>query len=331
MNVKKAILATMIVSSMFVTLAGPIPAGAEAAQEQKQTDNKKVQIDKKIAAKLEKAVSEFAGKEIKLKLQDAFKHPHGIVAVESVDGDYSIDFKPETGDIINITGNQSINKVSKKDQDDLLNKLKAMYGKKTYTFHKEVQVTQSYENNKESRTFYLLKGKDFTISLMKYAPGTKDKNYIGAAVIEFDKNELDPKLLKTAAEAVKTALDQDFDVTKAKLGYYQGMKETMWELKGGNVTLAVEAKTGNTEYVYDISRKRVMTNKEITEKEVKEIVAPIAKKLFQMDIQGLEVQWDNSAKDFCFVQNKDTKMTVALDADKNVVYMFSGIRMLLEN
>ncbi|MFW5438837.1 hypothetical protein [Paenibacillus apiarius] len=330
MNVKKAILASMIVSSMLVTVAGPIPAGAEAAQEQKQTDNKKVQIDKTMAAKLQKAIKQFAGKEIKL--QDVGENIVAtLVKVESVDGDYSIDFKPETGDIINITGNQSINKVSKKDQDDLLNKLKAMYGKKTYTFHKEVQVTQSYENNKESRTFYLLKGKDFTISLMKYAPGTKDKNYIGAAVIEFDKHELDPKLLKTAAEAVKTALDQDFDVTKAKLGYYQGMKETMWELKGGNVTLAVEAKTGNTEYVYDISRKRVMTNKEITEKEVKEIVAPIAKKLFQMDIQGLEVQWDNSAKDFCFVQNKDTKMTVALDADKNVVYMFSGIRMLLEN
>ncbi|MDT8979146.1 hypothetical protein RQP50_23180 [Paenibacillus sp. chi10] len=31
MNLKKAILATMIVSSMFVTLAGPTFVGAEAA------------------------------------------------------------------------------------------------------------------------------------------------------------------------------------------------------------------------------------------------------------------------------------------------------------
>ncbi|MCM3291012.1 hypothetical protein M3661_12835 [Paenibacillus sp. MER 180] len=51
MNLKKAILASMIVSSMLVAVAGPIAAGAEAAQAQKQTDNKKVQIDQKLAAK----------------------------------------------------------------------------------------------------------------------------------------------------------------------------------------------------------------------------------------------------------------------------------------
>ncbi|WP_147385181.1 hypothetical protein [Paenibacillus thiaminolyticus] len=94
--------------------------------------------------------------------------------------------------------------------------------------------------------------------------------------------------------------------------------------------LALDAKTGKTEYVYDFSRERVMSNKDITEKEVKEIVAPIAKQLFNMDIQGLEVKWDNSARDFCFVQNKETKMVAALDADKKVVYLMSGERVYIE-
>ncbi|MDU5146120.1 MAG: hypothetical protein E6230_28645 [Paenibacillus dendritiformis] len=34
MNLKKAIVATLVVSGMLAALAGPIPAGAEAAQEQ---------------------------------------------------------------------------------------------------------------------------------------------------------------------------------------------------------------------------------------------------------------------------------------------------------
>lgn len=43
MNLKKAILASLLVSSMLVVVAGPIAAGAEVAQAQKQTDNKKVE------------------------------------------------------------------------------------------------------------------------------------------------------------------------------------------------------------------------------------------------------------------------------------------------
>ncbi|MGG0814293.1 hypothetical protein ABE142_16770 [Paenibacillus alvei] len=167
------------------------------------------------------------------------------------------------------------------------------------------------------------------ISWIKYPQEqSKNKNYIGAAVIQVDKNELEPKLLKTAADAVKTALDQEFEVKKAELGYYAGAKGDMWKLKGDHITLAVEAKTGKTEYVYDVARKQADTA--VTEKEVKEIAAPIAKKLFNMDIQGLEVKWDKSARDFRFVQNKETKMSVALDDDQNVVYMFSGLSMPLE-
>ncbi|MCY9529279.1 hypothetical protein M5X04_08015 [Paenibacillus alvei] len=331
MNLKKAILATMLVSSMFVTLAGPTFAGAEAAggKKQEQASGSSIQVDKKVAANLQKAVNQFAGKEIKLKFEKAFKHPFDLATLPSADELYKVDFKPSTGELINIKGIQTLDKVSKDDQKELLNKLKGMYAKKAYAFHKEVQITQSYDKGKVSQTFYILEGKDFMISWMKYPPGqSKNKNYIGAAVIQVDKNELEPKLLKTAADAVKTALDQEFEVKKAELGYYAGAKGDMWKFKGDHITLAVEAKTGKTEYVYDVARKQAGTA--VTEKEVKEIVAPIAKKLFNMDIQGLEVKWDQSARDFCFVQNKETKMSVALDADKNVVYMFSGLRMMLE-
>lgn len=331
MNLKKAILATMIVSSMFVTLAGPTFVGAEAAggKQQEQTSGSSIQVDKKVAANLQKAVNQFAGKEIKLKFEMAFKHPFDLATVPSADELFEVKFKPGTGELITIKGIQTLDKVSKDEQKELLNKLKGMYAKKAYAFHKEVQITQSYDKGKVSQTFYILEGKDFMISWMKYPPGqSKNKNYIGAAVIQVDKNELEPKLLKTAADAVKTALDQEFEVKKAELGYYAGSKGDTWKLKGDHITLAVEAKTGKTEYVYDVARKQA--DKAVTEKEVKEIVAPIAKKLFHMDIQGLEVKWDKSARDFCFIQNKETKMSVALDADKNVVYMFAGDRMLME-
>lgn len=331
MNLKKAILATMIVSSMFVTIAGPTFVGAEAAggKQQEQTSGSSIQVDKKVAANLQKAVNQFAGKEIKLKFENAFKHPFDLATVPSADELYKVDFKPSTGELITIKGIQTLDKVSKDDQKELLNKLKGMYAKKAYAFHKEVQITQRYDKGKVYNTLYLLEGKDFVISWIKYPQEqSKNKNYIGAAVIQVDKNELEPKLLKTAADAVKTALDQEFEVKKAELGYYAGAKGDMWKLKGDHITLAVEAKTGKTEYVYDVARKQADTA--VTEKEVKEIAAPIAKKLFHMDIQGLEVKWDKSARDFCFVQNKETKMSVALDADKNVVYMFSGLRMLME-
>ncbi|BFH35230.1 hypothetical protein J6TS7_35730 [Paenibacillus dendritiformis] len=126
---------------------------------------------------------------------------------------------------------------------------------------------------------------------------------------------------------MKTALDRDLDVTKAVLE--GGVENKMWKLKGGKVTLSLDAKTGKVHYVHDGGRKQVL-KKDITEKEAKEAVAPIAKKLFNMDLQGLEVKWDNSARDFSFVQNKETKMVAALDADKNVVFLMHGERVYIE-
>lgn len=51
---KKAIIATLVVSGMLASLGGPIPVEAAAAQEQKQPEKVKVQIDKKMADKLKK-------------------------------------------------------------------------------------------------------------------------------------------------------------------------------------------------------------------------------------------------------------------------------------
>ncbi|EPY12065.1 MULTISPECIES: hypothetical protein [Paenibacillus] len=330
MNLKKAALASLLVSSMLVTLAGPIPAGAGTAQqyEQQQSNSKTIQIDQKLAAKLEKAVKQFAGKEIKLNLQDASQPISDLVQVKSVDGKYSVNFKEKTGEIITVRGYQSIDKISKEDLSEVLKVLKGLYPKKDYSFDKEVHVDLNDVEAKTPFSMYALNGKGFSAILMKNYPGWPTKIHVGAQ-IEVAKSELDPKLLEKAAEAVKTALGHNFDVTKAWVGGTN--KKSTWKLKGGNITLSLDAKTGETEYIYDISRKQLMTNKEITEKEVKEIVAPIAKKLFNLDIQGLEVKWDGSAGDFIFNQKKDTKMTVALDADKNVVYMFSGVRMLLED
>ncbi|MDU5144098.1 MAG: hypothetical protein E6230_18175 [Paenibacillus dendritiformis] len=331
MNLKKAILATMIVSSMVMTLAGPIPAVAEAAQEvqKEQLLVKKMKIDKTMAAKLQKAVKDFAGKEVKLNLQDASRHISGLVEVKSADGKYGIDYQQKTGEIITITGNQSIDKVSTEDQNEVLNVLKGLDAKKKYTFDKEVHVSQ-YNNNKGKKTpfyTYVLRGEGFTAYLWKNNPNHSTKTRVEAQ-IEMAKDDLDPKLLEKATKAVETALGRDFDVTKALLR--GDTKKNQWQLRSDDVMLALDAKTGKTEYVYDLSRERVMSNKDITEKEVKEIVAPIAKQLFNMDIQGLEVKWD-SFGDFCFKQKEDTKMTVALDADKNIVYMFPGIRMSLAN
>ncbi|MEQ7053033.1 hypothetical protein ABN764_20535 [Paenibacillaceae sp. P-4] len=115
MNMKKAILASMIVSSMLVAVAAPIPVGAEAAQEQqKQTDNKKVQIDQKLAAKLQKAVKQFAGKEIKL--QEAAETTFATNAkVTSTDGKYAVHFDYKKGEVWEINGTiKSANRIRKR-------------------------------------------------------------------------------------------------------------------------------------------------------------------------------------------------------------------------
>lgn len=159
---------------------------------------------------------------------------------------------------------------------------------------------------------------------MKNDPWWTEKDYVANVNIKFDKKELEPKLLKTAAEAVKTALDHDLDVTKAAI-VYTGERGNTWVFEDDNAMVYVEIKTGEATNFYHHARKKVTTNKVLTDKEAKEAVAPIAKKVFNIDITGYEVKWDNLMKDYCFIQNKGTVVRAALDADKKVVYLKSGI------
>ncbi|MGG4397741.1 hypothetical protein ABEX25_25925 [Paenibacillus thiaminolyticus] len=46
--------------------------------------------------------------------------------VKSADGKYGIDYQQKTGEIITITGNQSIDKVSTEDQNEVLKVLKGL-------------------------------------------------------------------------------------------------------------------------------------------------------------------------------------------------------------
>ncbi|WP_342353198.1 hypothetical protein [Paenibacillus dendritiformis] len=143
MNFKKSIVATMVVSGMLAALGGPIPAGAEAAQEkqqeQQQSDSKKVPIDKKLLPKLQKAVKQFAGKEMKLQEVGEFDNePRTVIEVKSEDGNYRAYFEHKSGRIWGVSGDTTIDKIGKKDKDEILKILKGMYSKKTYQFDKEV-------------------------------------------------------------------------------------------------------------------------------------------------------------------------------------------------
>ncbi|SCW65070.1 hypothetical protein SAMN04487970_102433 [Paenibacillus tianmuensis] len=142
MKLKKAIMASMIVSSMLVTVAGPLPAGVAAAQEQKQPEVKKVKIDKEMASKLQKVMKQFAGKEIKL--QDVGEVEFGdFVAVKSVDGKYKIHFDTETGTVAGARATLPINEIDEKDRKQILQKLKKLDAKS-----EEVQVIGTYDAKK---------------------------------------------------------------------------------------------------------------------------------------------------------------------------------------
>ncbi|MCM3342863.1 hypothetical protein M3650_30620 [Paenibacillus sp. MER TA 81-3] len=322
MNVKKAILASMIVSSMLVTVAGPIPAGAEAAQEQKQTDNKKVQIDQKLAAKLQKAIKQYAGTEIKLKNVGEKTEFHMTAKVESVDGKYAIHFNIKGGRIWQIDEKVTIDKISKQDQEKVLNALKGAYANKTYIFDKEVIKQRGYDGEKLGVPLsYKLRGKDFEIYLLKEDISKMPTDTVGGFEIKFTKEELDPKLLETATKAIKTAFNHDLEVTAAHLSRFR------WTLEDKDVSLDIaEGKVTNA---FHKTRKTVTTNKEITAKDAKEVVAPLAKELFNMDIAELEVKWDSTFKNYHFIKGKQSVLRVALDADKNVVFLSSGVRALL--
>ncbi|BFH62889.1 hypothetical protein [Paenibacillus azoreducens] len=324
MNVKKAILASMIVSGMLVAVAGPIPAGAEAAQEQKQTDNKKVQIDNKLAAKLQKAIKQYAGKEIKLKnVGEKIESSPDGAKVESVDGKYAILFNVGSGGIWGIEEIVTIDKISKEDQEKVLKVLKGAYANKTYNFNKEVIMHRGYDGDKEKlgvTLSYKLTGKDFEVYFFKENTPKMPKDEVSAFEIRFTKEELDPKLLETATKAVKTAFNHDLEVTAANLNRFT------WTLKDKDVSLQME--NGKVTNILHKTRKAVTTNKEITENVAKEVVAPLAKELFNMDIAGLEVKWDSTYKNYYFLKGKQIELRVALDADKNVVFITSGVSAL---
>lgn len=320
MNLKKVILASLIVSSMLATLAGPIPAGAEAAQEnqqEQQSDNKKVPIDKKLAPKLQKAVNEFAGKEIKLK--DVGELNKGQVILLSTDEKYGVGFDPESGKIWFVSNKTTIDKVDKKFQDEALKELKDSYSKKKYVFNKEVTQSRSYDNSKGKfgdYMFYEFSGKDFKVSVNA---NISEGYAISVARIDIDKKELDLNLLKSATEAIKTAFDHQLDVTKAHI------EQRTWMLEDDKVTVYMEKRKAIS--LINKQGNKVTTNKEMTEKEAKEAVAPLAKQLFNIDITGYEVKWDSLFKDYRFIEKNDvTAVRAALDAEKNVVYIKSGSR-----
>ncbi|MDT8979137.1 hypothetical protein RQP50_23135 [Paenibacillus sp. chi10] len=326
MSIKKAILASMIVSSMLVVVAGPIPAGAAAAQAQKQTDNKKVQIAQKLAAKLQKAVKQFAGKEIKL--QDAAETTFATNAkVTSIDGKYVVHFDYQKGEVWEINGTIPIDKISKQDQEEVLKMLKGAYAKKTYVLDNEAVMKRRYDDKKEKLQdhylSYSLTGKDFEVILVKEKLGDTPVEYVSGVRIKFAKEELESKSLETAAKAMKMAFNHDLNVTEGYLDS-NGENYHMLSLKDNEVSLEMEAKKGKVLNVFHHTRKKVTTDQEITTKDAKAVVAPLAKELFNIDISGYEVKWDNLFKDYCFVKGKETVLRAALDADKNVVYLISG-------
>ncbi|MEQ7051683.1 hypothetical protein ABN764_13600 [Paenibacillaceae sp. P-4] len=328
MNLKKVILASLIVSSMLATLAGPIPAGAEAAQEnqqEQQSDNKTVPIDKKLAPKLQKAVNQYAGKEVKLKdTGEHINNNESLVTVQSADGNYGVGFDPKSGNIWFVSNKTTIDKVDKKFQDEALKELKNAYSKKKYVFNKDVTQSRSYDNSKGKfgdYMFYEFSGKDFTVSVNA---NISEGYVIPVATIDIDKKELDLNLLKSATEAIKTAFDHQFDVTKAQI------EQRTWVLEDDKVTVYMEK--GKAISLINKQGNQVTTNKEMTEKEAKEAVAPLAKKLFNIDITGYEVKWDSLFKDYRFIEKNDvTAVRAALDAEKNVVYIKSGSRAAAGN
>ena len=322
MNMKKAILASMIVSSMLVAVSGPIPAGAEAAQGQKETINKKVQIDQKLAAKLQKAVKQFAGKEVKL--QDTAEDIRDSDAkVKSVDGKYVVYFNYKKGEVWSMDGTIPLDKISKEAQEKVLKALKGAYTKKTYVLDKEVVLHRLYDGKKEKLKddyfSYRLTGKDFEANWEVWGKA----EFVGRVAIKLAKEDLDSKLLETAAKAIKTAFDHDFEITAAQL-HSNGDLDQMLSLKDNDVSLEMEAKKGKVLNVFHNTRKKVTTDQAVTEKEVKEVIAPLAKELFNIDVLGLEAKWDNKFKDYYLKKKKKTVLKAALDADKKPVYIISS-------
>ena len=344
MFMKKAIIATLVVSGMLASLGGPIPVEAAAAQEQKQPEKVKVQIDKKMADKLKKAMKELAGKEVKMQdVGESYSGSGGSATIRSVDDKYSIDFNPKTGEIGWGFAKISIDEVSKEDRNKVLKRLKELYPNKTYVLSNEVEMRRRYDDKqgKFVDTNYFFKEEDFYISLYKPGAGSKAKDQLNGFSIKVDAKELDPKWTKAAAELVKTAFNHELkEVTEATLrhgnfDYEKVLAIPMWILQGDGVYVEIDTKSGKAIEVIHKSRlkEKVTTDKEITAKVAKEVIAPLAQKVLGVDISGCEVEWDNRLKEYRFhndyTDKKDgkvvaTKLRAALDADKNAVYLVGG-------
>ncbi|WP_051614080.1 M56 family metallopeptidase [Paenibacillus sp. UNC217MF] len=316
---------------------------AAAVQEQQKSDKKEVQIDKTMKEKLNKVVKQFAGKDIKLQdVGEMIIDSNKVNAeVKSVDGKYKIQYSTKTGGVWSVSGLVPINKISKKDQEKAIQELKKRYPKKTYAFGNEVKAIRVYDDKKavfNGEVWYTFKGKDFEVLLVK-SKGSSELESMGY-MIKVEAQEIEGKLLKTAADAVKTALDQEFNFTEAKLipgefDFKNNINLSKWELEGNGVLVEIEAESGKVLNVIHKTTEKVKTDKEIPVKEAKEVIAPMAKKLFNIDITGYEVKRDNLFGDYCFFKyDKDDKgakaeatiVRAALDADKNVVYLMSGSR-----
>ncbi|WP_181454483.1 hypothetical protein [Paenibacillus dendritiformis] len=178
---------------------------------------------------------------------------------------------------------------------------------------------QTYDGKKEKlKDFisYKLTGKDFE------AVWRNGSGFVSEVTIKLAKEDLDSKWLETAAKAIKTAFDHDLNVTEALL-VSSGENYYMLSLEDNAVSLVMDAKKGKIVNVFHNTRKKVTTDQRITAKDAKEVVAPLAKELFNIDIAGYEVKWDNTTKDYRFVKGKETIVRAALDADKNEVYIIS--------
>ncbi|NOJ69807.1 hypothetical protein [Paenibacillus alvei] len=347
MNLKKAIVATLVVSSMLTTLAGPIPAGAKA-QEQKQSDYRTIQIDPKLAEKLNQALKLFAGKDVELQKvgKRGLIYKKGLAEVRSVDGKYYVQFDgvKDKESILYVGGQTAtIDQISKQHQEEVLKWLKvidakyAKYAKKQYAFEQEVWVSKRnvrayapldrVKLSKEKR--YELKGKDFSTFSIDFDDGQLKTYYLR---IDFDKKELDPKLLSTVIDAAKTAFQHKFEMTSAQLAvnvfpitaHGKNKAEAAWVFHDGKVTVYVDPNTGEIKGMYKEFGIRVRDHKGISEKEAKEAVAPLAKKLFNIDMNGYSVKWDEHSEDYYFTSKNGMNVRAALDANKKIVYIRAG-------
>ncbi|MGG3306676.1 M56 family metallopeptidase [Paenibacillus lautus] len=337
-----AVVLVLLVGTVTLTNARASEAGAsasdvEVAQEQKQSEEKMVQfqIDKKLAAKLQSAMKQFAGKEIKLRdvgeITSYDYSGNAFAEVESVDGKYGISFDTKDVKYITVSEKLPLEKISKKDQEMALQELKKLYPNITYAFDKEVIMYRPYDDKKGKFTEYVsyaLTGKNFTVSLSSL---NKADLSVGQIIMKFDANELEPKLLKTAEEAMKTVLNQDAKFKGATLSL------DGWFLGDEDAFVEIDAKSNKVRDVINMGRikEKVKTDKEITAKEAKEIVAPLAKKFFDIDITGYEVKWDDKTKNYQFIKNETTKkgakveetiMRATFDANKNVLSLTSGTK-----